>query len=213
VDKIGVLDFGESLIEALLEAELVTDIPSLYTVDVEAAAALVAGGRKVGGTAHRAFKNLHSQTLLSFPLFMGSLGIDGWGRSMFEKLEAAGFDNPEVCPMTSIRYVKGIGASKEAALISGWCQRMPMIRRLLEHISIKETGQGQLTGQTFCFTGFRDKELEAAIRAAGGTIKSSVGKSLTYLVAANPASTSGKPAKARKLGIEVIGREAAKEMA
>ncbi len=56
-----------------------------------------------------------------------------------------------------------------------------------------------------CFTGVRDKALEASIVNAGGLIKSSVSKNVTILVAKDPSSTSGKAQKARNLGIEVIG--------
>jgi NAD-dependent DNA ligase len=58
-----------------------------------------------------------------------------------------------------------------------------------------------------CFTGVRDKALEASIAAAGGSIKSSVSKNVTILVCKDPSSTSGKAQKARSLGIEVIGLE------
>jgi DNA ligase (NAD+) len=48
------------------------------------------------------------------------------------------------------------------------------------------------------------EELEQMVIDAGGTVKSSVGSGLTYLVIADPESTSTKAVKARKLGTKLI---------
>ena len=49
--------------------------------------------------------------------------------------------------------------------------------------------------------------LEKMAADAGGDVKSSVGKGLTYLVIADPNSTSSKAAAARKLGTTLISEE------
>ena len=74
-------------------------------------------------------------------------------------------------------------------------------------VRIKKPIQGQFTGKSFCFTGFRDGDLEQKVEKMGGQMKSSVSKGLTYLVCADPNSGSSKLAKARKYGVEVIGRD------
>jgi NAD-dependent DNA ligase len=79
-------------------------------------------------------------------------------------------------------------------------------------VNVKGPVQGKLTGKSFCFTGIRDKGLESEIKDAGGAIKGSVGKSLTYLVAKDPKSNSGKAKKAKDYGVEVIGIEEVKAM-
>ena len=56
-----------------------------------------------------------------------------------------------------------------------------------------------------CQTGFRDQAMADAFEAAGGTVKSSVSKGLTYLVTADPNSTSGKAQKARSYGTAIVG--------
>ena len=63
---------------------------------------------------------------------------------------------------------------------------------------------GPFDGKTVCFTGVRDKVCEATIEGQGGTLKSGVSKGLTILVAKDPKGTSGKLAKARKYGTEII---------
>ena len=55
---------GETLIEALIDAGMVLDPGDLYTVDPDEAAKLLIGGRVAGGTATKAFKNLHKKKQL-----------------------------------------------------------------------------------------------------------------------------------------------------
>jgi len=68
---------------------------------------------------------------------------------------------------------------------------------------------------SFCITGSLSqpkKAVYAMIEDAGGEAWTSVKKGLTYLVQADPSSTSKKTQKAEKLGVEVIGEEQVMEM-
>ena len=56
-------------------------------------------------------------------------------------------------------------------------------------------------------SGRKKSDYEAPLRAAGITLLEDVVKGLTYLVVADPASTSAKAEKARKLGVEVISED------
>ena len=74
---------------------------------------------------------------------------------------------------------------------------------------VKEVKDGKLSGKSFCFTGAMDykrSDLEKMVVDNGGTV-SSVKKGLTYLVQADPSSTSSKSVKAKALGIEIISPE------
>lgn len=73
-----------------------------------------------------------------------------------------------------------------------------------------EPTSDDLKGVAVCFTGVRDKDLEAAIVARGGTIASGVSAKTTHVVCKDPKSTSGKAVKARDLGIEPMDLEAAR---
>lgn len=66
---------------------------------------------------------------------------------------------------------------------------------------------GELQGKKFCFTGFRDKEMQTQVEAEGGTMQSNVSGKTTILVAKNPNSNSGKMKKAREKGVRVMGIE------
>jgi DNA ligase (NAD+) len=77
-------------------------------------------------------------------------------------------------------------------------------------VRIKAKVQGNLTGQSFCFTGSMQRkraDLEAMVVAGGGVVKASVAKGLTYLVIADPNSTSSKAQAARKHGTKCISEE------
>ncbi len=84
--------------------------------------------------------------------------------------------------------------------------------RDLVTIAEEETTGSVLANEKICFTGIRDKELEAKIESLGGTIQSSVSGKTTILIAKNPDSTTGKPKKARALGIKIMGVDEFKEM-
>ena len=60
------------------------------------------------------------------------------------------------------------------------------------------------TGQVVVFTGFRNKDWEAAVEAAGGKVSGSVSSKTTLVVAADPHESSTKITKAKDLGIKVI---------
>ena len=213
INELGVLHFGESLVTILVGEGLVKDAADLYTVDVDAVEELVVDGKKVGGTATRAFKNLHAQTVIPPATFMAGLGITGWGKALFTKLVDAGLRDPAQMPTLALLLdVEGVGAAKAAVLLAGWKKRLGLIQRLLTHVTIKGVASGALTGSSFCFTGFRDKTLEKALEACGATIKTSVGKQLTYLVAADPNAGSEKVTKAKQNGTKVISKIDAEEM-
>jgi DNA ligase (NAD+) len=80
-------------------------------------------------------------------------------------------------------------------------------------VSIKgRVAGGALSGKSFCFTGelssMKRAEAEAAVKALGGTAKTSVTKGLSYLVTNDPGSGSDKNRKAEAYGVSVIDEAA-----
>jgi len=65
-----------------------------------------------------------------------------------------------------------------------------------------------LAGKSFCFTGelhtMKRAEAESRVKERGGSVKSSVGKGLSYLVTNTPDSGSSKNKKAQELGTAII---------
>jgi DNA ligase (NAD+) len=117
--------------------------------------------------------------------------------------------------MQEVEGVEGIGSTTAKLFLDG----LPKFFALMEEMEVPcraaspapQTHQAknakQVTGLTIVFTGFRDKELEAAIERAGGKVSTSVSKNTSMVVAANPSETSGKVQKAKELGVLVLSKE------
>ena len=217
IKKVGVLHFGDAMLSAVVDAGMVSTIPDLYRLDANNVGHLDMDGRRVGGAAKRALTSLNSLKTLPLETYVGSLGIDLCGRRMVRKLVAAGMTDLNALATATVQElsaVPGFGQDKALAFRAGFDARKEIIIGLHAvgvtpapyEAPAAPTGSA-MAGQAVCFTGVRDKALEAAIAAAGGRIASSVSRNVTVLVCKDPSSTSGKAQKARDLGIEVIGLE------
>lgn len=210
--KLGVKDFGGALCEALCEAGLVQTPADLYRLTVANLANLQFSGRRVGeSTATTALDNLRARMALPLHVLVGSLGIQLWSRSMCKLLVSAGYstlDKMAAACADSLSAIDGVGPIKAEAFVAGFEAVRPVIDALLAvGITVSAEADGLLRGKTVCLTGFRDAALDAAIEAAGGTVKSSVGKGLSFLVAKNPSESGGKLDKARAYGVTILGIE------
>jgi DNA ligase (NAD+) len=220
VKKLDIKDWGEALIEALCASGMVTTVADMYSLDVDEIAALTLpdGGKRVGAsTAKKVMKNLLAKRELRIADFVGSLGIDLWGRSMTQFIVDAGYDTIEKMEdltVAQIAAVNGVGQTKAEAFVDGFGRRKKIIDDILAAgVKVKKpVVGGKLSGMSFCFTQVRDREFEGDIQAAGGSVKGSVGKDLTYLVAKDPKKMTGKVKKAADLGIEVVTLEEAKAL-
>jgi DNA ligase (NAD+) len=250
VKKIGILHFGGTLIEAILddfpqcltdkafedrfavdydEQHLVVDpvkreevsnarmnIADLYLLDPDRVAALTWDGRTIGGTATKGFRNLNAKKILPLHVIVGSLGIPMIGRSMAKTIIDAGYDNLSKlykARISQIASIPGVGQSKADAFVTGFAKRAGMVGKLVGEAGIEvQVVSGALAGKTFCFTGFRDNDLQETIEKNGGTVKGGVSKGLNYLVMLDPTSTSGKAMKARKYGTDLITPDEARTL-
>lgn len=211
ISKLGVLDWGDSVIEALCSAGLVSSVDDLYKLRIPDIAPLQMSGRSVGrSTAQRILANLHAKKVLPLASLVGSLGIPLVARSMTKTIVLAGFDTldkMELATVEEISAIPGVGQAKATNFVQGIQENLGLIQNLLRAgITIKPPADGPLTGKRICMTGFRDPRMVEEIEAAGGVVKSGVSKDLTYLVAADPASGSGKAQKARSYGVMVISQ-------
>jgi DNA ligase (NAD+) len=211
VKKVGILDWGTSVIDVLVDSELIKDPADLYKLDETTLSAVQLSGRRVGSGAKTMLANLHAKTDLPVNVVVGSLGIDLMGRSMVKKLVDAGYDTLDALATATVQEfasVPGMGQTKAEAFHSGFHFRSGLISKLVMNgITIKAPSTGFLKGMTVCMTGFRDAAMHDAIEAAGGTIKSSVVRDLDYLVAKDPSSTSGKAKKARDQLTHIVSIE------
>ena len=211
LDKIGVLHFGDALVQALIDSGRVQTIPDLYKQDEkDLAANLYIGGRLAGGTVLKAYRNLRDKRKMSLPLhvFVGALGIPLIGRSMAKTIVDGGFDTLNAMSKATpaqIAAIPGVGSTKAASFVDGYWDRLHIITGLLAvGVTYEVPKVGPLSGKSFCQTGVRDNQLAAALEGAGATQKSSVSKGLGYLICLDPNGTSGKLNKARQYGTELL---------
>lgn len=209
VQKIGVLGFGDSIIEALIDQAGVTDAADLYALDpVKCESITLSSGSRLGRTAHIVLDELKAKSEVPLHVFVGSLGIPLCARSVCKAIVDAGFDSlekMEAATVAQIAAIPGMGSGKAGEFVSGFETRRTLMDKLLDYgVTIKAKSVGVLTGKSVCFTGVRSPEMEKAIEEAGGTLKSSVGAGLTYLVQRDAGSQSGKSQKAKQLGVRVV---------
>lgn len=208
VKKINVLGLGDAVISALVDAGKINDPADLYTMQAADIESVMVGGSRLGQTAYTIVQELHSKKDIPLYMIVGSLGIPLCSRSVCRTIEEAGFDSlskMRLASVASISKIPKMGDTKALSFLTGLKARNSLIDKLLSNgIRIKVAAVGSLTGVSVCFTGVRDPSLEVAIEAAGGAVKGSVGKGLTYLVAKDPTASSGKLDKARQQGTAVV---------
>jgi DNA ligase (NAD+) len=207
---LDIKDLGDSLIDALCDSGLVKSPADLYGLSVRDLSEVSLGGKKLGqSSASKVVLHLSQKMELRIADFVGSLGIHLCGRTVAQMIADAGFDTLEKMEDATVAQIAAIprmGQTKAEAFVDGFQRSKKLIDDLLGvDITIQGRLSGPLDGISFCFTGFRDKDLENRVLNKGGSMKSSVGKGLTYLVSKDPSSNSGKAKKANDLGVKVIG--------
>lgn len=211
VRELGILEWGPTLIQKVVETGLVKTVPDLYRLN---AASLAELDRMGATSAKNAIDQLWSVIPLPLEQFLGALGIPLCATTTIQAVVDAGFDTLDKIRAASkeqLVSIPGMGPRRAESLY-GWLRRHgPVVDGLLEvGVGIKDRPVGSLTGKSVCFTGkstMKRAELIRLAEEAGGVVKKSVGKGLTYLVLADPESGSTKTQAAQKNGIECISEE------
>ena len=211
VQKQGIMEWGPTLISKVVEAGLVKSVPDLYRL----AATDLAELERMGETsAQTAIDELWKVVPMPLEMFLGSLGIPLCGRSTMTAVVDAGWDTLDrfhEVSVTDLMSIPGLGPKRAKALGAWLGTHWDLVEDMQAvGIALKERAVGALTGKSVCFTGkstMKRAELIKLVEGAGGTVKTSVGKGLTYLVLADPNSTSTKAKAARKAGTTCISED------
>lgn len=208
LQDIGVLEWGETLVDKLVTTGKVVTVPDLYRLTEEEIASLDRMGDK---SASKVWGTLNAHKELPLDVILGALSIPGVGSSTIRAMMAAGFNTMvkiREATFSEIVSVEGIGPVKAKSIVD-WLQYNDSLLTDLNHyIREAKPVTGLFTGKSFCFTGEMSRkraELEGFVEERGGEVKSGVTKTLTYLVAAD--STTSKAVKAAKYGTTVITEE------
>lgn len=167
----------------------------------------------LGKNGSKVFKSLHEK-LTDIPLYqiMGSYSkTRGIGVRRMKKIQdTLGRDGLYGCTsMHKIMGVEGFDEITATSALNVIDDFKDFFTEVKDYVTIAEEVEvgTSLAGQKICFSGIRDKPLAAAIEAQGGTVQSGVSGKTTLLVTKDVNSTTGKPKKARELGIEIINIE------
>ena len=164
----------------------------------------------LGKNGSKVFEGLRKK-LTDIPLYkiMGAVSTErGMGVRRMKKIQDA-FGRDGLYGCTSMHKIMGVEGFDEITATSALNvidDFKDFFSDVKEYVTIAEeveVGDG-LAGQKICFSGIRDKELAALIESQGGTVQSGVSGKTTLLVTKDVNSTTGKPQKARDLGIEII---------
>jgi DNA ligase (NAD+) len=219
----GALDvdgLGEKIVAQLLEREIVTALPDVFTLGAAQLASLDRMGEKSAANLAAALERAKQTTL---PRFLVALGIPEVGENVAELL-AAHFGELDALMAASaeeLTAVDGVGpviAERVAHFFADDAHRAE-VARLRElgvrwpALAVRAAGagaEGPLAGKTFVLTGtlatLSRADAEARIKAAGGSVAGSVSKKTSYVVAGDAAGS--KLRKAAELGVAVIDEQA-----
>lgn len=209
IAAINALEWGDKLIEQLVEAKLVKEPADLYKLTWENIAGLDRRGEK---TAKKCLEQLKSRLPLTLPVFIAALGMDNFALQTAKLLVSTGYKTIDAmlkAKEEDLAAINGLGPIKAKSIVKGLASRKEEIQRLLDAgiVPVTPDEEGPLAGLSFCFTGSSSRpraELTQLVEGKGGRVLASVTKELQYLVIADPASTSSKAVKARKLGTKLI---------
>lgn len=211
VAVLDVKEWGETLIEKLVEMALVSDVADLYKLSEAQLVEVDGMGEK---SAAKVVKTLRARRKVPLETLLGALSIPLCGPSTIKLAMAAGFDTLESLRAASIEQlvaVEGLGPARARNLRTWLDDHYGLVEKLLLlGVKIEDRQHGNLSGMSVCFTGSSARpraELEHLVRRAGGDVKTSVGKKLTYLVMADPTSTSSKAQAARKNGTTCVSED------
>lgn len=226
--KIGVKGkgVGNSTIEKLFDVGLLKTPADFYRLQKNDIARLEGFGIR---SAEKLLDALHSKMELTLPEFIGGLNIKNFSSSMAEVLMENGYETLDqfmdlkFTTLIAMNKIEGITAN---AFICGIASKIELTEDLLSvgikivtpepESNIEVSSDAVFTGRSFCFTGkierineadgkrYTRSLLEGLVLKNGGTV-GKVKKGLTYLVQADPSSTSNKTQKAEKLDIQILG--------
>jgi len=211
IKDLNVLEWGDTLVERLVQSGKVTTVADLYKLTVDDLAVIDRMGQK---SAQKCYYTLWAGAEVPLEIFIGALSIPMIGSSTIKLIMNAGCGTLEKFGQlgaAQFETVPGVGPVKAKSLADGLVSNQQVILDLLANgVKIKGVTQGKLTGKSICFTGSMNIKrpiLEKMASEAGADVKGSVGKGLTYLVIADPSSSSSKAVTARKLGTLLISEQ------
>lgn len=204
-------DLNEKRLVPLMEAGLVSTMADLYKLGEEDFLVIPQTREKM---AAKLFANIQASKSLPLASFLNGLGIEGAGRTTWEKLleHFPGLEEILAATPAEVAAIEGFAEKSAGQVVTGLAARRAWIRELLA-AGVKPvapesgtSGDGPLAGLQFVITGALSApraEVEKWIKQAGGKLASAVSKNTHAVVTEDPESGSSKMKKARELGVKI----------
>lgn len=221
-DAMDIDGLGDTVVEALVGAGLVTNPADLYDLTIDDLATLeLAEGRQFGTkNATKVFASIQASKNQPLNRVITGLGIRMTGRSVSRWLASEFGTMEALCAATvaQISAIEKMGATKAQAVVDGLKARADVIARLaaagVNMGSEKaDTGDLPLAGMTVVVTGAMTgplasksrNEMNELIEAKGGKASGSVSAKTSLLVCGEEGSS--KFVKAQSLGVRIVTPE------
>lgn len=207
---------GDKMVEQLFDAGLIRHVDDLYSLDIEAVAALERMGKK---SAENLIAALDSSKSTTLERFIYALGIRNAGEGTAKGL-ARYFGSLEAIQAASeetLKLVPDIGVIVAANVAQFFAEAhnrdtIQHLRDLGVHWANYEAKPAEalpLAGKTYVITGTLSRareDIKADLEALGAKVSGSVSKKTTALIAGE--SAGSKLDKAQSLGVDVLDEAA-----
>lgn len=214
-EAMNIKGLGDSIIEELLNRNLISNIADLYNLKLEDIASLKKNGTKFAQNLIEAINESKNNELYRL---INGLGIRHIGVKAAKQLEKKykTMEQLKNASLESLIEIDDMGEIMVESVFEFFAQDQTkdLIQKLEDfglNMTSKEssTGDGRFEGKIFVLTGGLDnysrKEAEEIIENLGGKTSSSVSKKTTYVLAGEDGGS--KLTKAQELGIPIINEQ------
>ena len=218
-DAMDIEGLGPAVLEQLLDAELISNIDDLYSLDYEKVALLERTGEKTVENIKNAIENSKKNDLSKLIFAFGIRHIGEKAAKLISE-RFLDIDNIINATQNDFEEIDGFGSilAQSAYEFFSLKETHEMIERLKKNNvntkSLKEIKDTRFSGKTFVLTGtlstFTRSEASKIIEDFAGKTSSSVSKKTDYVLAGEDAGS--KLEKAQSLGVTVISEEEFKKM-
>lgn len=208
--KMDIKGIKENMIKAFKENNLVNKIEDLYTMDYSKIANIERMGDKVAKNVKKA---MQEKIPYDYEI-LGSLGINSCSLETTKEIFKTDLSLNEMIKLNDdlklkLTNINGIADITANYIINGIEENKDLILFLMNRkwLSYREELDKNKTTEksmTIVFSGIRDKELKEKLELKGHKVTGSVSAKTDIVITNDTESNTGKVAKARSLGKEII---------
>lgn len=218
-DAMDIEGLGEAVLAQLLEAQIISSIDDIYSIDYEKVANLERTGEKTVQNLKNAIEKSKENDVSKLIFAFGIRHIGAKAAKLLAE-HFGNLDNILNASLEDIEAIEGFGKIMAESAVEFFA--LEGTRRMIERLkecgvnmnSLKIVSDTRFQGKTFVLTGTLSKynrnEASAIIESFGGKTSSSVSKKTDYVLAGEDAGS--KLEKAQKLGVAVISEDEFEEM-